>query len=771
MSREPPSQAPLSGSIFDLAWRHAPAGMLALSMRTGRISAVNDAVVSLLGYDAEEIIGRDPAFLFWATIPSNLKENIFSRSPQPSDTHHAVVRAKSGTPRYLNLSLSGAVELHGEVMKVLYLRAPDVNPHADRLRRSNWTLAAYSASIRAIQHARTIEQIAQDVCAAIVEQPVYVLSWIGLAERSPGLPIRFIAGAGPALSYMSNLKLSWSEEIPEGLGPSGTAIRTGQPQMMGDALNDPDFGLWRQRALSHGIRSTVCVPFQLGEHISGAIMVYGSEPNAFGEQEVALFTDLGRELAGAIAMREQSEKLQQAEGRLQKIISSTFSPIVSVNSRGKISLFNEAAERAFGWTAEEAVGQPLDILLLMEDRAAHGDSMNGFLRSQESNRRMAQSRQVRALRKDGSTFLVEVALSRIDTADGPLVTAIIRDLTQQQELQTRLIQSGKMEAFGQLAGGIAHDFNNLIAIISSSADVISAPDVTSETAHASLRLIARTCERAQALTRRLLVFSRKSVHRTERIDVGAALDELVHVLKRTLGTRIEITAALEPGLHIRVDSGLFHTSLLNLALNARDAMPEGGTLVVGCRRLAPKDGQASGCVEISLQDSGIGMPPEVVQRIFEPFFTTKPIGSGTGLGLAMVYGFAKEAGGSIDVESSPNRGSRFTLTFPQDGPGPEIASSSPPEEMRQLNLRVLLVEDDEDLRKITAIKLERGGFIVDAIPNAETAREVLAQGAAYDILVTDYRLGRGWTGGDLARYAASLKPEMPIIVTSGYMEP
>ncbi|MGE3334506.1 MAG: PAS domain S-box protein [Rhodospirillaceae bacterium] len=771
MSRDSSSEATGAGSMFDLAWRHAPTGMLALSIRTGEILAVNEAAAALLGYTAEEITGRALAFLFGAAEAADRMETIFSASPEPSVNHSAIVRTKSGPPRYLNLSLSGAVELNGETMRILYLRAPDLSPNADRLRRTNWTLAAYSASIRAMQHARTIEQIAEDVCAAIVEQPVYVLSWIGLAESSPGLPIRFIAGAGPAFSYMSDLKLSWSEDVPEGRGPSGTAIRSGKPQMMTDALSDPNFGLWREKALRHGIRSTVCVPFQMGEHVVGAIMVYGSEPDAFGKQEVELFADLGRELASAIAMREQAAKLQQTEGHLQKLISSTYSPIISVDGRGRISLFNEAAEQAFGWRSDEAVGQSLDILLLTEDRTAHADYMSGFLRSHDSNRKMAQSRQVRARRKDGSTFPVEVALSRIDTSDGPLVTAIIRDLTQQQEMQTRLIQSGKMEAFGQLAGGIAHDFNNLIAIISSSAEIISVPGVASETTNASLSLIARTCERAQALTRRLLVFSRKSVHRTERIDVCAALDELVHVLRRTLGAHIEIDVALQPGLFIRVDSGLFHTSLLNLMLNARDAMPEGGSLAVNCRRVPPNDVQSAACVEISLQDSGIGMPPDVIQRIFEPFFTTKPIGSGTGLGLPMVYGFVKEAGGSIEVESAPGQGSRFTLTFPQDESCSENAPIVLPERVQEKNLRVLLVEDDEDLRTISVIKLERAGFRVDAVATAATAREALGAGAAYDILLTDYRLGRGWTGGDLARYAASVLPHMLIVVTSGYLEP
>lgn len=504
----------------------------------------------------------------------------------------------------------------------------------------------------ALAYARTPQEIIDSVCAALVEEPPYVLAFIGFAQEKEGKPIKIVGAAGPARAYADGLNLSWSENVPEGRGPTGRAIRSGKPYILRDSHTDPAFAHWKERGAQYGIRSSVTVPFSRGGKTDGVCCVYASQPEAFGPEELELFGNLGNAIGFAVAAFQDRARLDMQTLRLERLIDSAHSPILSIDENGQIALFNAAAEAAFGYAGSEVLGKSLAFLIPEEMGLSDGAQVAGGETS--------PTREVFGRKKDGTDFPIEVAMTRVDTVEGPFATAIIRDLSERKAFEQRLVQSAKMEALGQLAGGIAHDFNNLLAIILANVDLVADALPANSRAFADLDRVRRTSQRGVDLIGRMMRFARKKQAVAVRINAATALEDLTTILRRTLGRGIAISLACDDAdLFIAADPALFETSILNLAFNARDAMPDGGELEFTLLRTGRT------FVEIRVRDTGSGIPLEIQERIFEPFYTTKAAGKGTGLGLATVRNFVAEAGGRIQVDSIPGMGTTFTLRFPE----------------------------------------------------------------------------------------------------------
>jgi signal transduction histidine kinase/CheY-like chemotaxis protein len=348
------------------------------------------------------------------------------------------------------------------------------------------------------------------------------------------------------------------------------------------------------------------------------------------------------------------------------------------------------------------------------------------------------------------------------------------------DLNQRLRQSQKMEAMGQLTGGVAHDFNNLLTVILGNAEYIA----ENLTAHAELRTFAEgivtAAERGAELTRSLLAFSRKQPLMPKDIDIGRRVLDMEQLLRRTLGEHIECEFLLDQNRWLAsVDPGQLASALLNLVLNARDAMPEGGRLTVEVRNASldgayaeqNSDARPGDYVMIAVTDTGCGMSAEVAARAFEPFFTTKEVGKGTGLGLSMVYGFAQQSGGSMKINSRPGYGTAVTLFFPRVGP-PDAASSRPTDPIATPagNESILLVEDDDMVRAYMENELKALGYSVTVTSNGPAALEVLRRPGHIDLLFTDVVMPGGLFGPQLAEQASRLRPELKVLFTSGYSE-
>jgi PAS domain S-box-containing protein len=466
---------------------------------------------------------------------------------------------------------------------------------------------------------------------------------------------------------------------------------------------------------------------------------------------------------------------------LQAVIEATPDAIFVKDLEGRYVLVNEAAARFIGKSPADIVGRH-DLELYPEEDA------RGFL---EADRQVLASGEPQVFEGVATgaggtqhTYLVTKGVYR--DKDGRIlgVYGISHDITELELAhetleQTReaLFRSQKMEAVGQLTGGIAHDFNNILAIILGNVELLRLHFPDDPHAGEIIEAVMRATLHGKDLTGHLLAFSRRRLLNPQPVDVNALVAGIVRLLGRTLGATIRVTTvtSTEAGVPF-VDPAALEAAVLNVALNARDAMPEGGSLTIRTttievtERPATDDDLKPGSYAVlALEDTGCGMPPEVVARVFEPFFTTKTAGHGTGLGRSMVYGFAKQSGGSVTIDSTPGRGTVVSMFLPlAAGEQPQPVPSDAPTARPAVARTILIVEDESDVRNIVRRQLESLGHRV-LVAEAATEALLLIQGpGAPDLLLTDVVLATGMNGIDLANAARAVRPGLPVIFMSGY---
>jgi signal transduction histidine kinase/CheY-like chemotaxis protein len=393
---------------------------------------------------------------------------------------------------------------------------------------------------------------------------------------------------------------------------------------------------------------------------------------------------------------------------------------------------------------------------------------------------MGAGRDLVAQRKDGSAIPVEISIGPLATREGALVTAAIRDITERKQLEQQFRQSQKMEAVGQLAGGIAHDFNNLLTVINGHSEMALQLLKADDPLHSNLEQIKEAGDRAASLTRQLLAFSRKQILEPKVLDLNAIVTNLDKMLQRLIGEGIALQTALAPALgRVKADSGQIEQVLINLAVNARDAMPQGGRLTIEAANVE-LDGhyaaqhvavQPGPYVMLAVSDTGCGMDAETQARIFEPFFTTKGQGKGTGLGLSTVHGIVKQSGGYIWVYSEPGRGTTFKIYLPRvDAQAEALEPHSPRQESLQGTETILLVEDEERVRRLARTILAGHGYSVLEAPNGAEALRISEQhSGAIHLLVTDVAMP-GMSGREVVARLAPAHPSMKVLYMSGYTD-
>ena len=472
---------------------------------------------------------------------------------------------------------------------------------------------------------------------------------------------------------------------------------------------------------------------------------------------------------------------RRSEHRLRAVLASAPDAIVGVNAAGRIELLNGQAERLFGWTSRELLGQQIEVLVPDSALDRHEGHRANFI-ANPSVRPMGAGLQLSAKRKDGSTFPAEISLSAVDERDSLLVLAAVRDVTDRVELErvrrrealeVQRERSHRLESLGQLAGGVAHDFNNLLGVILNYSALL-VRQLTDEQSVADVNEITAAAERASALTRQLLAFARRDKAYPEPTDVNEVVSQFSSLLERTLGENIELRFELAPEpLVVLIDRHQLEQIVLNLSLNSRDAMRRGGILTIRSSLTPARPGAAADpgeerdTVRLDVIDTGAGMDDEVVSRAFEPFFTTKPQGEGTGLGLATVHGIVGQNGGKVTLSSSPGVGTTVSVHFDRvDGEAssakkPRQAGDGGPE-------RLLLVEDETALRVVTErILRERGYDVVTAVDGVDAIEVFERLGGEIDALVTDVAMPR-MRGDELARRLTERLPGLRVVMMSGY---
>jgi PAS domain S-box-containing protein len=473
---------------------------------------------------------------------------------------------------------------------------------------------------------------------------------------------------------------------------------------------------------------------------------------------------------------EAERLLRESEARYRELFENATDLIATADLDGKLTAVNEAFVRAVGYTREELLEMRVDDLVADEDRDLLVNARARKLAGAED----ASVYEHELVARDGSRIQVEVA-SRLLYEDGhPVGTeAICRDITERKSLEEQLRQAQRLEAIGQLAGGIAHDFNNLLTVISGYAEtLLEGRDRESEQ---ELDQIARAAERAAILTRQLLAFSRRQVLQPRVVQMNDVVADVAPMLTRLIGEDVQLVTSLAPDLgRVLADPGQLEQVILNLAVNARDAMPHGGTLTMQTANVELDEEYAAHHSEaspgphvmLSVGDTGHGMDAETLSHLFEPFFTTKPVGTGTGLGLATVYGIVKQSGGSIWIYSEPDKGTTFKIYFPREEAAlsEEDASRRPAVPAAEGTETILIAEDEPSLRALSARILEKYGYEVITAESATDALRIVGRnGRRFDLLLTDLIMPE-LNGAALAERVQQLVPGIRVLFMSGYAD-
>ncbi len=468
------------------------------------------------------------------------------------------------------------------------------------------------------------------------------------------------------------------------------------------------------------------------------------------------------------------EALREGEQRYRTLFENAPVGIGLAAPDGTLLEFNDAMMRPGGYTREDvmAIG---NVARLYADPGARAAILGRFAREGS-----VRHQEVQFLRKDGTPYDALISLTPVLIDGERRALAIVEDISSRRALEARLLQSQKMEAVGQLAGGVAHDFNNLLTAIRGYADLCAASLPAGHEARDSVAQIIEAADRASNITRRLLAFARRERVAPRLVDVDAIIRDLERLLLRLIGEHIQLE--LTPGAAgrvVRIDPSLFEQVMVNLAVNARDAMPAGGTLRIKTRVPAAAQVAAMGLpqgdwLQVMVADDGAGMTPEVRARAFEPFFTTKGPDRGSGLGLSTCYGLVHQAGGQIDIDSAPGRGTTVRIALPLRTEGVPAAAdaraAAGPVAPRGARETVLLVEDEAGVREFARLALTRLGYrVIEARDGAEALERVAAAAEPVDVVLTDVVMPR-MTGPQLAAALRAERPETPVVFMSGYAE-
>ncbi|QEX19268.1 hybrid sensor histidine kinase/response regulator [Hypericibacter terrae] len=477
--------------------------------------------------------------------------------------------------------------------------------------------------------------------------------------------------------------------------------------------------------------------------------------------------------------KRSGQAIREAAQRLKAVVDTAVDGVILIDARGKVMMFNPACEALFGYGAAEVIGRNVKMLMPARFRGEHDRYLSNYLTTRVP-KIIGIGREVSGRRKDGTTFPMDLSVGEAMQDDGPVFVGIIHDLTERKRTSEQLFQAQKMETVGQLSGGIAHDFNNLLTVIIGNAESLS--DVLK--ARPDLRKLAEAIiaagERGAELTQRLLAFSRRQTLKPSQIDCNQLVDKMGRLLRRTLREDIDIATTLESELKSAfADPAQLESAVLNLALNAQDAMPSGGRITVSTANASLDEQYRSTHPEVptgdyimvAVTDDGDGMPPEVLARAFEPFFTTKEVGKGSGLGLSMVYGFVKQSNGHVAIYSEVGLGTTVRIYLPvaRGDDSHEAALTAAEETLAPGGGETVLVAEDDAFVRDHAVSIIKGlGYQVIASVDGDDAMRCLASGAAVDLLFTDVVMPGSINGIDLVERAQQLRPGLKVLLTSGY---
>jgi PAS domain S-box-containing protein len=685
--------------------------------------------------------------------------------------------------------------------------------------------AVASAINEAIVRMREPQSLYDFACRIAVEQELATLAWVGICETRDG-PILPVARCGKEAGYVDAIRLDLADDRMND-GPGGRAIRGGRPAVSNDVATDAHF-YWKDEAARRGLRSCAVFPLRIRDQTVGVFALYADRVQHFQEEEVDVLTTLATDISFALEStlnqreRRRMEEAVRASETLRALIHDSVADTVfylavegpdryrflSVNpafyaatglsesgvvgrlveevvpepSRSLVrAKYREAIARSERMSWDEVTPYPSGLkygevtvcpILDAEGRCTH---LVGTVHDVTMRRRAEEELQglATALKAANENLERRVAdrVRDLDEANRKLTA----EMGERQRVEAMLRHAQKLEAIGRLAGGVAHSFNNILTAVLNSLDMVRAPDVDDETAQRMLAVGKHAAERGARVTRQLLTFAGRQRLNPEVIDPSQHLHDFASLLAQSLRGDIAIETSLPDGLWaIEADPSELDLAMLNLGLNARDAMTTGGVVrITASNQRIRHEGLAldGDYVVIAMVDNGSGVAPENLPRVFEPFFTTKDVTVGSGLGLSQVHGFAKQSLGAVEIESALGQGTTVRLYLPATRkPAPRHrAAASPSVERPRAQGTVLVVEDDTELAGVTAALLRQFGFGVKLAYRARAALDTLRE-EAVDVVFSDILLPDAMSGFELAEAISHRFPQIPVLLATGYAE-
>jgi signal transduction histidine kinase/CheY-like chemotaxis protein len=630
-----------------------------------------------------------------------------------------------------------------------------------RIRRLNRTLAVLSDINEAIVRQRDLPALYQETCRIAVEKGGFRLAWIGLLDPATAR-VSLVAHAGETGDYVEKIEINLGHSAGAS-GPTAAALRRGEHAVCNDIENDPYTPPWRDAALKLGYRSSGAFPLTVGGRTIGAVNLYSGEPGFFDGEELTLLDELAMDLSFAIEHAEAESGRRQAEEQVRHLAAFPElnpNPVFEFAADGRLRYANPAAHTL----AAAAGAANLSSLFPAGTREIVTECLT-----------QGQPR----LRLETQNGPRTLSWSFYPIARTGTVHCYVGDITERLQLEERFRQAQKMEAIGQLAGGVAHDFNNLLTVIQGHCGLLLAGSEAADPEMIdSAKEIQAAAVRAANLTRQLLTFSRRQPMQMRPLDLDGVVSSVSRMLQRLIGEDIVLHTRLLPGgAWIEGDAGMIEQVLLNLVVNARDAMPGGGELWLELDNVTLDEtarrhpaARPGSFICVSLRDTGRGIAAEHLPHIFEPFFTTKEVGKGTGLGLATVHGIVEQHHGWVEVESLPGSGSTFRVHLPRLLQGAIAPGGTPDASRARGGCESILVVEDEPAVRLLAIKiLGAQGYRVQSASSGAAALELCRQQeGAFDLLLTDVVMPGGVSGAQLAKQLRTRYPRLRVIYMSGY---
>jgi hypothetical protein len=682
------------------------------------------------------------------------------------------------TRRESEFAFKPVIDADGSIVGTV-VTAWDSTEHrqASRARaRLERTYSILTAIDQVILRARNSHVILSEACRIAADVGGFELAWVGLLDRASG-DVRVVCQAGRDEGLLADVVVSARDE-PSGHGVVGTAIRESRSVVIQDVRRDERTALWRSFFDQLSYRTAAAFPIGAAGRTIGALVLYSAKASRFDAAEARLYEQLAEDISGAVdsietnrGKAEAHSALIESERRYRDLfdISPQAMWVFDIETLRFLAV-NNAAIRSYGYSRDEFLAMTVKDIRPAEDVAALIDEVATAIPDQAGYRPRGQWRH---LHKDGSLIYAEVSANDIDFEGRPARIVLVIDVTDRRRLEAQLAEAARLEAMGHLAGGIAHDFNNLLTVVNGYADILIGELEGDERAE-SAREIRRAGARAAELTKQVLAFARRQTLAPRRVDLNAVVRSVSQMLRTLIGEQVRLVTTLDssPAV-VLADPSQLEQVIVNLAVNSRDAMPGGGILEVGVRRVenaAVFDREMSGpAVLLTVSDSGVGMDQATLARAFEPFFTTKEPGRGTGLGLATVYGIVRQSSGQIWAESGTGSGTKVSVLLPllDAAPEPTAAPQAAAPEIGEGSC-ILAVEDDAAVRAFVVATLEHAGYhvLVAASPVQATALSD-GLGETIDLLLTDLVMPGG-NGRDLAERLLVSRPSLRVVLMSGY---